>query len=145
MFTIDDLGQSSTFRLSKAISYVLLSFVEHLKQKTVKVFIENQSAASIVFGQDWSGETTGSVLPVGLVVNAVRVLTACSGRGTLIIAEWPSASFWPLLRDGPSWFKSFVSQLFLLPAVNDLILEGPVQRQIYVSPVRFPRSPKIRV
>lgn len=78
-------------------------------------------------------------------MNTVRVLMACSGRGTLIIPESPLASSWLLLCDGPSWFKSFVSQLFLLPAVNDLILEGPVQRQIYVSPVRFPRSPKIRV
>ena len=38
MFTIDDLGQSSTFHELKAIFYVLLSFVEHLKHKSVKIF-----------------------------------------------------------------------------------------------------------
>ena len=32
------------------------------------------------------------------------VLLAFSGHGTLIIPEWPSAYFWPLLRDGPSRF-----------------------------------------
>ena len=37
MFTIDDLGQSYTFRQLKAIYYVLLSFVEHLKHKRVKI------------------------------------------------------------------------------------------------------------
>ena len=37
MFTIDDLGQSYTFRQLKAIYYVLLSFVEHLKPKRVKI------------------------------------------------------------------------------------------------------------
>ena len=47
--------------------------------------------------QDWSGENNRVCPPVGLVVNAVRDLTACSGRGTLIILEWSSASFWPLL------------------------------------------------
>ena len=47
--------------------------------------------------QDWSGENNRVYPPVGLVMNAVLVLTACSGRGTLIIPEWPSALFWPLL------------------------------------------------
>ena len=83
--------------------------------------------------QDWSGENNWVCPPVGLVVDAVRVLTACSGRGTLITPEWPSAYFWPLLRDGPSWFKSFVREVLELPAIKDLILEGPGQRQIYRS------------
>ena len=48
MFTTDDLGQSSTFRELKAIYYVLLSFIEHLKHKRVKIFTDNQSAARIV-------------------------------------------------------------------------------------------------
>ena len=48
MFTIDDLGQTSTFRELKAIYYVLLSLVEHLKHKRVKIFTDNQSAARIV-------------------------------------------------------------------------------------------------
>ena len=48
MFTTDDLGQSSTFRELKAIYYVLLSFVEHLKHKRVKIFTDNQSTAKIV-------------------------------------------------------------------------------------------------
>ncbi|XP_068713014.1 uncharacterized protein [Montipora foliosa] len=193
MFTTDDLGQSSTFRELKAIYYVLLSFIEHLKRKRVKIFTDNQSATRIVsvgrskvhlqsvalsifrfcfshdialeaqwiprslndradllsrfvdkddwrvnpsvfrlvdakwgphaidrfasyykaqlprfnskfaspgcsgvdaLVQDWSGENNWVCPPVGLVVDAVQVLTACSG--TLIIPEWPSAYFWPL-------------------------------------------------
>ena len=68
---------------------------------------------------------------MGLVVDAIQVFTACSSRGTLIIPEWPSAYFWPLLRDGPSRFNSFIREIFVLPAIKDLILEGPGQRQIY--------------
>ena len=231
MFTIDDLAQSSSFRELKAVYYVLLSFVEHLKHKTVKISTDNQSAARIVsvgsskvhlqsvalsifrfcflhgisleaqwiprslneradllsrfvdkddwrvnpsvfrlvdakwgshtidrfasyynaqlprftskfaspgcsgvdaLVQDWSRENNWVCSPVGLVVDAVQVLTACSGRGTLIIPKWPSAYFWPLLRmgDGPSWLKSFVREVFVLSAIKDLILEGPGQRQI---------------
>ena len=48
MFTIDASGQSSTFRELKAIYFVSLSFVEHLKQKRVKIFTDHQSAARIV-------------------------------------------------------------------------------------------------
>ena len=43
--------------------------------------------------QDWSGENNWVCPPLGLVVNAVRGLTACSGRETLMT----SAYFWPLL------------------------------------------------
>ena len=96
--------------------------------------------------QDLSGENNLVCPPVGLVGDAVQVLTACSGRGTLIIPEWPSAYFWPLLRDGPSRFKSFVRQVFVLPAIKDLVLEGPGQRQIYKShPSVFHGCPKFRM
>ena len=79
-------------------------------------------------------------------MNAVRVLTACSGRGTLIIPEWPSASFWPLYCDEPSRFQSFVREVSVLPAKNDLILEGRSQMQIYKShPSVFRRCPKFRM
>ena len=44
MFTINYLGQSSVFCELIAI-YVLLSFVERLKHRKVKIFTDNQSAA----------------------------------------------------------------------------------------------------
>ena len=79
-------------------------------------------------------------------MDAVRLLSACSGRGTLLIPEWPSAYFWPFFRDGPSRFTSLVREVFALPAIKDLILEGPGQRQIYQSHSSFFRGcPKFRV
>ena len=96
--------------------------------------------------QDWSTEINWVCPPVRVVVDAVRVLTACSGRRTLIIPERPSAYFWPLLRDEPSRFKSFVRMFFVLPAIKDLILEGPGQRQIYKSHQSvFHGCPKFRM
>ena len=76
----------------------------------------------------------------------IQVFTACSGRRTLIIPEWPSAYFSALLRDGPSRFKSFIREVFVLPAIKDLILEGPGQSQIYKThPSVFHGCPKFRM
>ena len=79
-------------------------------------------------------------------MDAIQVLTACSGRRTLIIPEWPPAYFWPLLHDGPSRFKSFIREVFVLPAIKDLILEGPGQTHIYKThPSVFHGCPKFRM
>ena len=96
--------------------------------------------------QDWSSENNWICPPVSLIVDSVRHLMSCSGRGTLIIPEWPSAHFWPFLRDGSSRFSSFVTEVFVLSAVGDLLLEGPGQKQIYNSrPSVFRGCPKFRM
>ena len=84
--------------------------------------------------------------PVSLIVDSVRHLMSCSGRGTLIIPELPSAYFWPFLHEGSSQFKSFVLEVSVLPAIDDLLLEGPGQKQIYKSrPSLFRGCPKFRM
>ena len=69
--------------------------------------------------------------PVSAIVPSVRALSSCSGYGTLIVPQWPSAYFWPFLHDSSSPFKSFVKVVFELLCIEDLLLEGPGQRQIY--------------
>ena len=82
---------------------------------------------------------------VHLVIDSVRQLSSCSGRGTLIIPEWPSTSFWPFLRERSSQLNSFVVDMFVLPAITDLTQEGPGQTQIYASrPSVFRGCPKFR-
>ena len=84
--------------------------------------------------------------PVHVIIDSVRHLKSCSRRGTLIIPEWPSASFWPFLRERSSQFKSFVVDVFVLPAISDLLLEGPGQNQIYASrPSVFRGCPRFRM
>ena len=57
MFMSEDLDQSSTYHELKAIYYVLLFCVEHLRQKRVQVFTNNQGAARIVsFGSSTSSQ-----------------------------------------------------------------------------------------
>ena len=96
--------------------------------------------------QDWSAENNWLCPPVHLIIVSVRHRKSCSGSGALILPEWPSASFWPFLRERSSQFKSFVVDVFVLPAINDLLLEGPGQRQIYASRTSVFRScPKFRM
>ena len=74
---------------------------------------------------------------VHLVIDLVRHLNSCPGRGTLIIPEWPSASFWPFLGERSSQFKSLVVDVLVLHAITDLLLEAPGQRPIYASRLLF--------
>ena len=83
--------------------------------------------------QDWSRDNNWICPPVGLIIHSVRLLMSVSGVGTLIVPEWPSSYFWPFLRTISTQFKPFVTDCFKLPPINDLIIEGPGQRQIYQS------------
>ena len=61
--------------------------------------------------QDWRDENNWICPPVSAIVPSIRVLSSCSGYGTLIVPQWPSTYFWPFLRDRPSQFKSFVKEV----------------------------------
>ena len=58
--------------------------------------------------QDWLDENNWVCPPVSAIVPSVRALSLCSGYGTLIVPQWPSAYFWPFLHDNSSQFKPFV-------------------------------------
>ena len=96
--------------------------------------------------QDWRHENNWVCPPVGAIVPSVRALSSCSGYGTLIVPQWPSAYFWPFLHDNASQFKSFVKEVFELPCIEDLLLEGPGQKQIYKArPSVFSGCPKFKM
>ena len=45
--------------------------------------------------------------------------------------EWHSGLFWPVLCKNQYEFKHFVKDVFVLPKIHDLILEGPGQTSVY--------------
>ena len=54
--------------------------------------------------------------------------------------------FLALLHDSSSQFKSFVQGVFELPCIEDLLLEGPGQRQIYKArPLVFSGCPSFKM
>ena len=81
--------------------------------------------------QDWSSDNNWLCPPAHLIVAAVKHLRYHKGVGTLIIPEWPSASFWPFLHFSPSRFLAFVKEFVVLPRLADLLIEGPGQREAY--------------
>ena len=81
---------------------------------------------------------TGAPKTIGCVPQFILLSTRSVIASLVpILPEWPSASFWPFLRERSSQFKSFVVDVFVLPAINDPLLEGPGQRQIHASPADF--------
>ena len=49
------------------------------------------------FCYDWVGENNWLVPPVSLVPRVIRHLAHCKAVGTLIVPEWVSSPFWPML------------------------------------------------
>ena len=93
--------------------------------------------------QDWQGENNWLCPLVSMIVDVIRHARACLSVGTLIVPEWPSAFFWPLLKPQPSSFASFVTEVVSLPKMSDLIIPGPGQEVFYSGkPTVFFGCPK---
>lgn len=67
------------------------------------------------------------------MIKAGEHARACCSIDTLIVPEWPSAFFWPLLKPLPSRFASFTVDVISLPNRSDLIILGPGQKVFYRS------------
>ena len=52
--------------------------------------------------QDWRSDNNWLCPPGHLIVATVQHLRYHKGVGTLVVPEWPSASFWPFLHNSPS-------------------------------------------
>ena len=94
--------------------------------------------------QDWSRENNWICPPESLIVPSVRKLKACSGVGTLIVPEWPSAVFWPFVHASPLKFRSFVKDVFILPKIDGLLCEVQDKKQ-FTKPSVFNACPKFNM
>ena len=57
--------------------------------------------------------------------------------GTLIVPEWKSAMYWPMLVDQQGNYKSFVRDFMILPQIN-LISTGSCKSGIFTDePLKF--------
>ena len=65
------------------------------------------------FRFNWTGNNNWIVPSISLFAKAINHARACLSNGTLIIPEWKSAGFWPLLVDDRGLFKDFVQNYFL--------------------------------
>jgi hypothetical protein len=73
------------------------------------------SAGVDAFTYDW-GESFGLyVPPICLVTRVLCKMRNCRSRGVLVIPQWRSANFWPLLCTDCGLFKSFIIDWLYLP------------------------------
>ena len=94
------------------------------------------SEAVDAFCQNWAGENNWACPPVKLIIPTLRHLRYCTGEATIVVPEWPSAAFWPVLRPQPGRFANFVKSFRVLPRVPDLLVAGRGSKLI--NPSRKP-------
>ena len=109
-------------------------FSSHFNSQVVRFnskYFSPGCAAVDALAQDWSSDNNWLCPPTHLIVAAVKHLRYHKEVRTIIIPEWPSASFWPFLHISPSRFHTFVKDFVVLPRLADLLIEGPGQREVY--------------
>ena len=55
-----------------------------------------------VLVQNWSIENNWVCPPVSMIISVIHHFMKCKAKGTLIIPEWRSAHFWPVIKQHPS-------------------------------------------
>ena len=94
-------------------------------------------AAAALTPCPWIGETSYSFCYSSLIMLWLRLFNC---------PTWPPAYFSPFLHNSSSQIKPFFKGVFELPCIEDLLLEGPGQRQIYkMCPSVFSGCPRFRM
>ena len=93
------------------------------------------------FTQDWGKECNNFVCPPPHLISAVLYhMKSCKAKGTLVVPEWKSAPFRPLLCsfDRPLLFQDFVKDFCCLPKSRDIFVPGRGSSFVYSKQkVRF--------
>ena len=76
------------------------------------------------FTCDWGGENNWWCPPLYLIPRLFRHAEGTRAQGTLVIPQWPSAPFWPMLFPSECHPAECVQQTLELPRRADLFLPG---------------------
>lgn len=87
-------------------------------------FLEKGSEAVDAFTVNWVDENNYFCLPIYLVPRVLYHAMNCRCKGTLIVPEWPSAAFWPLIYNLCGDFEEFVIDYFYFPIMTGLFVQG---------------------
>ena len=85
------------------------------------------------FSSHWRGENNWLVPPINRVGDVLMHIKACSAVGTLVVPEWPSAPFWPLLFSESSNFHSLVSHVIRFNDPTNMFVQGRNRNSIFGS------------
>ena len=87
------------------------------------------------FTVSWSHEVNSLFPPLYLVPCVLRHMSAGRENGTLIVPEWCSASWWPLLVEKSGSWKSFISQSIQIQPYEGIFLSGSAASVIFTVAV----------
>ena len=89
------------------------------------------------FNQCWYGVKNWMVPPPALGCKTLKKIVKDKAEGTLILPEWKSAPFWPLLLSVNGSYKSFIVDYQVLPKSN-IITAGRCKHGIFTNnPLSF--------
>ncbi len=87
--------------------------------------------AADAFTQNWHLENNWVCPPASIVLSAVRHMMKCRAVGTVIVPQWPSAAFWPVLSPSIGSFRGYLVTHVVLPSIADLCIAGRGQSIVY--------------
>ena len=82
------------------------------------------SEAVDAFTCTWVDENNWWLPPIYLIPRVIRHAQKSKAKGTLIVPQWLSSPFWPLLYPNGSDPADFITSWLELPRSNELILPG---------------------
>ena len=81
-------------------SFTVDRFASHYSAKCARFYSKfwcPSSEGVDAFSVGWAGENNWLVPPVYLISRTIFHLEVCGARGVLVVPNWPSAVFWPIL------------------------------------------------
>ena len=109
LFTVDRLAETRNAQLPRCNS-------RHWSPSTEAVD---------TFTCDWGGENNWWCPQIYLVPQLLKHAKVTKAKGTLVVPEWRSAPFWPLLYPDGCHPARFVKDVCELPKQESLFIAGP--------------------
>ena len=120
-FTVDRFADSSNTKVKRFNSKYLCPNTEHVDAFTIP----------------WQYDNNYIVPPICLIPKVLDHMRDCGAQGTVVVPYWPSAAFYPLIREGENSFKGFVRDwLCLSNSKGDLVCLG-ANRNCFIGSDQF--------
>ena len=113
-----------------------------MEEKFDQLLANPGSEAVDAFTCDWSVDNNWLFPPIYLIPRVIRHAQATGAKGTLIVPQWRSAPFWPLLFPNGSDSASFILEWLVLPCWDGLILPGSSGQRLFCG---FPNTPLLAI
>ena len=90
------------------------------------------------FTCNWGGENNWWCPPLHLVPRLLKHAEVTKAEGTLVVPQWVSAPFWPLLFPDGKKAATFIKQVVELPRLSNLFLPGHAGLNIFIGTPNTP-------